>query len=513
MIRENIYFGDKARAKMKEGVDLIAKAVGTSYGPQGNNAVIYNDVLDMTNDGVTIARAVEQFQTGDLGKDAGIKLLYQAASKTNKEVGDGTTLTTLLTAALINNVKDIESFKKNATKVAGAISKSILKRSNMKVNKSVLKQVATVSSRNNKIGEVVSDVVYKIGENGIIDVNISHKDELVGEVVKGMQFGFGYKTPKLINDYKSGQYINKNIDILITEDEISTVSSFHSLLLSLERAGKRDLIIICSGVTDEVVQQMIINKERGSFHVMFIESSKEKELQINFLGDIAVLTDGVVVKDEEYSMEHLGKASEIRCGQHETIIINEPNDSETVKERINDLESLVEKYTNEKKVSKKLETERRLSLFRGGIGMISIGSTTEIENRAKVYLVDDAINACKAALKGGVIAGGGSALVRMSEELGTMGSKTAEAFRGAFLDVFSTLVKNTNINTGGLMMEDISKFISTDDRRGMDLLKGEKVDNMFEAGIVDPALVFIEALRNATSTAISFVSTDLLIVK
>jgi len=506
---KTILFGDEARKEIKKGVDLIAKAVGTSYGPKGNNTIVYNnDSIDMTNDGVTIVRAMSEAPLADIGAKVGIKLMYDAANMTNKSVGDGTSLTTLLTAFLINNIENRELFAEEAPKVIAGLNSFILSKTKTVKTKKALRDIATVSSRSEDIGKVVSDVVYQVGERGVVDMSISQNDEVVGEIVKGMQFDYGYKSVALSNTPKG--FEAENIRVLVFEGDIETVDSFYNIMTQLSSQGEKELLIVCHSATEEVVQRLAINNRNKSFSAMVVEAPKEKELRQNFYKDISVVTGAVT--NGSMNMGNLGYAKKVICDKGRTTIINDPN-KEDVKDVIEELKGLIKEYEAEGNKPKVRETERRLAFFNGGIGKIKVGGQTESQTRAKVYLVDDAINAAKAAMSDGVLAGGGSILIRMENELLDSKYNTADVFRKAFLDVFDLMVKNTGINTDGLMVDELSKYLCEDNCRGMDFNKGVRVEDMFEYGIVDPAPVMIEALKNATSTALAFLSTEVLIIK
>lgn len=515
---KEIVFDIDARKKMESGVNQLADTVKVTLGPKGRNVVLdkgFGAPL-ITNDGVTIAKEIE---LEDRFENMGAQLVKEVATKTNDAAGDGTTTATVLAQAMINEgMKNIAAganaivLRKGMKKAVEAAQKAIKEMSKPVSGKKDITRVAAISAESDEVGEMVADAMEKVGKNGVITIEESKTMQTSVDVVEGMQFDKGYLSAYMCND-KDKMVANMDEPyILITDKKISNIQDILPILEQISKAGK-ELLIIAEDVTGEALTTLIVNSLRGTLKVVAVKAPGFGDNRKEMLKDIAFLTGGQAVFEElgmqlkDTSIEMLGRAKSVKVTKDSTTIVDGEGKSEDIQERIASIKAQAEKATSEYDKKKYLD---RIAKMSGGVGVIRIGAATETEMKESKYRVEDALNATKAAVEEGIIAGGGSAYIHAQKAVLAEADKLeGDEKTGALIVAraleapLRTIVENAGLE-GAIV---VNKVKESADGIGFDAVSEEYVD-MMANGIIDPVKVTDSALVNAQSIASTLLTTE-----
>ncbi|MEM1312748.1 MAG: chaperonin GroEL [Patescibacteria group bacterium] len=524
MSKKLIKFGSEARKSIQGGVNTVVKAVQTSYGPKGRTSIISKNygAPDVSNDGVTIAKAIELEGYEQLG----VSLLQQAANKTNDIAGDGTSLTVVLSGALVNEgIKVVEAGSdpvKVRNGIRNAATKSLeylndvatpITTRDQKIN------VATISSKNREIGEMIADVLEKIGTNGVATVQSGDSNKTEVEVVEGMQFDKGYKSPYFVTDTNRMEAIVDKASILVTDRKVTSIQDVLPLIESMAQQGKKDLVLIAEDIEGEALATFVLNKVRGVFNVYAVQAPAFGDRRKSMLEDISILTGATFVSSDlgmqlkSVTIDDLGSADKVVMSKDDTIIVGGKGDKETIQKRADAIKDAVAEAKSDYDKEKLGE---RLAKLVGGVGVIKVGAATEVEMKELKYVIEDALNATKAAVAEGVVSGGAVTLVRMSDALDELMNSTEDAdekvgvriFKSALLTPFRAIAQNAGIYDVSITLHKISE----DKNFGYDFGAMTGVEDMLKAGIIDPVMVLKQAVLNSSSVAGSIITTEVAIV-
>ncbi len=519
---KQIIYGEEARRALERGVNQLADTVKLTIGPKGRNVVLdkkYGSPL-ITNDGVTIAKEIE---LQDPFENMGAQLVKEVASKTNDVAGDGTTTATVLAQAMIDEgVKNVAAganpmiMRKGIQKAVTAAVEAIKANSQPVSGYDDIARVGAVSSGDEEIGKLIAEAMEKVSQNGVITVEESKTAETYSEVVEGMQFDRGYITPYMVTDTDKMEAVFENPYILITDKKISNIQEVLPVLEQVVQAGRK-LVIIAEDVEGEALATIILNKLRGTFQCLCVKAPGFGDRRKEMLKDIAVLTGGQVIstelgmelKDADVTM--LGTARQVKSTKENTIIVDGAGDPEEIKARVSQIRSEHEVTTSE---YEKEKLEERLAKLAGGVAVVKVGAATEAEMKEKKLRVEDALNATRAAVEEGIVAGGGTAYVAAAKTVAAMTSKLAgDEKTGAALvcKALEAPVKQIAANAGleGAVILDKVKN-NRNANYGFDAAKEQYCD-MIKDGIVDPTKVCRSALENAASIASIVLTTDSLV--
>jgi chaperonin GroEL len=518
MAKQLVYDAD-ARSALKHGVDKVADAVRITIGPKGRNVVLDKKFGSptITNDGVTIAKEIE---LEDPFENMGAQLVKEVASKTNDIAGDGTTTSVVLAAAIIGEgLRNVTAganpmlLKIGIQKAVDEVVKAIKEQSVQIADREKIAQVATISSGDPKIGEMVADAMEKVGKDGVITVEESRgiEDEL--KLVDGMQFDKGYISPYMVTDATRMEAVLEDPYILITDKKISAVADLLPVLEKVVQSGK-PLLIIAEDVEGEAQATIIVNKLRGTFTAVAVKAPGFGDRRKAMLEDIATLTGGQVVSEElglkldSVQLNQLGKARRVSVTKDDTTIIEGAGKPDQIKGRINQIKAEIEKTTSD---WDKEKLQERLAKLAGGVAVIKVGAATETELKEKKHRMEDAVSATRAAVEEGIVPGGGAVLVHAQKSLDNLKLQGDEAtgvalVRRALEEPLRQIVNNAGWE-GSVVVE---KVRGLPKGQGFDANKGEYTD-MIKAGIVDPTKVTRSALQNAASIAAMLLTTEALV--
>lgn len=519
---KDILFAKDAREKMIQGVDKLADTVKITIGPKGRNVILEKSYGSphITNDGVTIAKEIDLL---DPYQNMGAKLIQEVASKTNDQAGDGTTTATILAQSMIHEgVRAVDKgfnpvFLKDGMEKAGKeISKCLLEKTRTLVTNQDIASVASISSGNEEIGNIIAKAMDKVGKNGVITVDESKGFETELELVEGMQYDKGYISPYMLNDTEKMEVALENAYLLVTDQKISSIKDILPILEQVVKLSK-PLFIIADDLENEVVSTLIVNKLRGTFNVVATKAPGFGDNQKEILLDISTLT-GATFYSKDLSMElkdlkveDLGQAKKIIVSKDSTTILEGFGDKDDVKERISIISKRIESTTND---FDKKRLQERLGKLTDGVAILKVGATTETELKEKKLRIEDALNATKAAVEEGIIMGGGSILIQIYNELkGTLKDDHPDVQRGINIVLESLLKPLYQIaeNAGYDGIEIIEKQKKSKNAIGFDAKNGTWVD-MIEKGIIDPTKVTRCAVLNATSIAAMFITSEAAVV-
>lgn len=510
---KKITFHDEARQKLLSGVRQLSDAVRITMGPKGRNVLLdkkYGGPV-ITNDGVTIAKEID---LKDPEENAGAQLLKEVATRTNDVAGDGTTTAIVLASALLEEgIRNVVAganpiqLKKGMDKALARVLAELDSMSKPIKTKKEVAQVATISAQDEEVGEVLADLMEKVGHDGAITVEESQRGMGISmRTVEGMQFDNGFISPYMVTDPGRMEAVYSDVKILITDRKISNFKDLLPVLEALVQAGKKELVVIAEDIEGDALANFVVNKLRGGFSILGIKAPAFGERRKEMLKDIAILTGGTVISDElglkleTTTLADLGEAKKVVSGKDNTMIIDGKGDSKKVAARVAEIKVVLE---NSKSDFDKEKLQERIAKLSGGVGIIEVGAATEIEMKEKKTRIEDALNATKAAVQEGIVAGGGSALLHASKVLEDMRGENEDEKVGIRLVKFvltaavRQIAQNAGKN-GEVVITEIMKSKSS--TFGYDALKDEYVD-MFEAGIVDPKMVTRSALENAVSVA------------
>ena len=519
MAKDIIYNAD-ARGSLKEGVDKLADAVKVTLGPKGRNVVIdkkFGAPL-ITKDGVTVAKEIE---LEDTIENMGAQMVREVASKTSDVAGDGTTTATVLAQSIVaEGIKNVTAganpmdLKRGIDAGVGQVVEFLEDLSKEVSSKEEISQVGTISANNDSsIGDIISDAMEKVGNEGVITVEEAKGMETFLETVEGMQFDRGYLSPYFVTNAENMEVELENPMILIHEKKISNMKELLPILEKVVQAG-RSLMIIAEDVEGEALATLVMNKLRGSFKIAAVKAPGFGDRRKEMLQDIAVLTGGTVIsEDQGYKLDnatlaYLGEARSITIDKDNTVIVEGKGDIDLVTARVNEIKVQVEKTTSD---YDKEKLQERLAKLSGGVAVINIGAATEVEMKEKKARVEDALHATRAAVKEGIVPGVGVALLRATSAINTKGMEIdialgAEILRKAMEGPSRQIVENAGLEPAVV----VNKILAKKGANGFDARTEEYVD-LVKAGIIDPTLVTRTAVQNAASIAGLLLTTEVAI--
>ncbi len=513
---KEIKFSSDARSAMVRGVDILADTVKVTLGPKGRNVVLEKSFGSplITNDGVTIAKEIE---LEDHFENMGAKLVSEVASKTNDIAGDGTTTATVLTQAIVREgIKNVTAGAnpigiRRGIETAVAAAVEALKNNAIPVaSKEAIAQVAAVSSRSEKVGEYISEAMEKVGKDGVITIEESRGMETELEVVEGMQFDRGYLSQYMVTDSEKMVADLENPYILITDKKISNIQEILPLLESILQSN-RPLLIIADDVDGEALPTLVLNKIRGTFNVVAVKAPGFGDRRKAMLEDIAILTGGTVITEDlglelkDATIEALGQAARVTVDKDSTVIVEGAGNPEAISNRVAVIKSQIETTTSEFDREK---LQERLAKLSGGVAVIKVGAATETELKEMKLRIEDALNATRAAVEEGIVAGGGTALANVIPAVATLELTGDEATgRNIVLRALEEPVRQIAHNAGFEGSIVIDRLKNAELGIGFNAATGEWV-NMIDQGIIDPVKVSRSALQNAASVASLILTTE-----
>ena len=516
---KNILYGIEARNALVRGVDKLADTVKITLGPKGRNVVLdkkYGSPL-VTNDGVTIAKEIE---LEDEAENMGAQLVKEVATKTNDAAGDGTTTATLLAQAFVREgMKNVTAganpmiVRKGIKKAVDAAVDSLAENCKKVNGKEDIARVGTISAGDEVIGELIADAMEKVTADGVITIEESKSAETYSEVVEGMQFDRGYLSPYMVTDSDKMEAVIDDALILITDKKISTINDILPLLEQLVQSGKK-LVIIAEDVEGEALTTLVLNKLRGTFICVAVKAPGFGDRRKEMLRDIAILTGGEVISSEigielkDATIDMLGRARQVKVTKENTIIVGGAGESSEIKARVNQIRAAIENTTSDFDREK---LQERLAKLAGGVAVIKVGAATEAEMKEKKLRIEDALNATKAAVEEGIVAGGGTAYLNAIPAVAKLLDKVDGDEKTGVKIVLKGLeepVRQIAANAGFDGSVIVDKIMSSGKvGYGFDAYDEKYVD-MLSAGIVDPKKVTRSALQNAASVAATVLTTE-----
>ena len=516
---KQILFDEEARRALERGVDALANAVKVTLGPKGRNVVLDKKfgAPTITNDGVTIARDIE---LEDPFENMGAQLVKEVATKTNDIAGDGTTTATLLAQAMVHEgLRNVAAganpmvLKKGIEQAVKTLVEEIKKKSKKVAGKESIAQVAAISSSDEEVGNLIAEAMERVGKDGVITVEESKTMETNLRVVEGMQFDRGYISPYMVTDADKMEAVLKDPYILITDRKISAIADILPILEEVVKQGK-ELMIISEDLDGEALATIVVNKLRGTFRALAVKAPGFGDRRKAMLEDIAILTGGTVISEEmgrkldSVTIADLGRAGQVRATKDETTIVDGVGDKKAIKARVEQLKKQVAETTSD---FDKEKLQERLAKLAGGVAVIEIGAATEVEMKDKKLRIEDALNATRAAVEEGIVAGGGATFIDILPALDKVKAegdvKTGvEIVKRAVEEPVRQIANNAGLE-GSVIVEELKK---SGQGKGFDALTGQYVD-MIKSGIVDPAKVTRSALQNAASIAAMVLTTETLV--
>ena len=515
---KEIKFAEETRRALERGVNKLADTVKVTLGPKGRNVILdkmYGVPL-ITNDGVTIAKEIE---LEDRFENMGAQLVKQVATKTNDVAGDDTTTATVLAQAIIREgLKNVTAganpilIRKGIAKAVEVAVNELKHQSRTVETDEAIAQVGAVSSGDDEIGQLIAEAMKVVGRDGVITVEESKTMKTELDTVEGMQFDRGFVSAYMVTDVDKMEAVLNDPFILITDKKISNIQEILPLLEQLVKTGKK-LLIIAEDVEGEALSTLVVNKLRGTFDVVAVKAPGFGDRRKQMLEDIAILTGGTVISSEvgyelkEADLSMLGRASSIKVTKDSTTIVGGSGEKANIENRINQIKHLAEETTSDFDREKLME---RLAKLSGGVAVVKVGAATEVEMKEKKLRIEDALNATKAAVEEGIVAGGGTALVsvipaveKLINELEGEEAIGAKIIRKALEEPLRQIAVNAGLE-GAVIVQNV---INADPEVGFDAYKEEYV-NMIDAGIVDPTKVTRSALQNSSSIASVFLTTE-----
>ena len=520
---KDIKFDVEARDSIKRGVDALANAVKVTLGPKGRNVIIGKSFggPQITKDGVTVAKEIE---LEDPLENMGAQMVKEVASKTNDLAGDGTTTATVLAQAIVKEgLKNVAAganpmeLKQGIDKAVKAIVSNLDKQAKKVSNSSdMIKQVASISSNNDeKIGQLISVAFNKVGKEGVITVEESKGTETYVDVVEGMQFDRGYLSPYFVTDSEKMQTEMENPMILLYDKKVSTMKDLLPILEPVAQQGK-SLLIIAEDVDGEALATLVVNKLRGSLKIAAVKAPGFGDRRKAMLEDIAILTGGTVISEElgftleNATIDMLGTAETVTIDKDNTTLVKGAGKKNDIKARVNQIKAQIETTTSD---YDKEKLQERLAKLAGGVAVLYVGAASEVEMKEKKDRVDDALNATRAAVEEGIVAGGGVALVRAKSVLDKLSTDSLDEVTGISIvnRAIEAPLRTIVENAGGEGSVVCNKVMEGKKNFGYDA-KAEKYVDMLEAGIIDPKKVTRVALENAASVAGMILTTECALV-
>ncbi|MCR4408611.1 MAG: chaperonin GroEL [Anaerolineae bacterium] len=525
---KQLIFSEEARRSLKRGIDIMATAVGTTLGPKGRNVALDKKwgAPTITHDGVTVAKEIE---LEDPYENMGAQLLKEAATKTNDVAGDGTTTATVLAHTIITEgMKNVAAganpmlIKRGIEKASEAIVQAIKEMSTDVTTKEDVANVAAISAADKEIGELIAEVMDKVGKDGVITVEESKGLAFETEYVEGMQLDRGYISAYFITDPERMECVLEDPYILITDKKISAATDIVPILEKLVQVGKRDIVVIAEDVDGEALATLVLNKLRGMFNALAVKAPGFGDRRKAMLRDIAVLTGGQVISEEvgrkleTVTISDLGRAGKVIATKEDTTIIEGKGSEKDIKARINEIKAEIEISTSD---YDKEKLQERLAKLAGGVAIIRVGAATEVELKEKKHRVEDALSATRAAVEEGIVPGGGVALINAIPALDKVKMELpdeqtgVEILRRALEQPMRGIVENAGMD-GAVVVENVRRLQKEQNNKniGYDVLANEYRD-MVKAGIIDPAKVTRSAVENAASIAAMLLTTEALVTE
>lgn len=513
---KRVFYDEDARRRILAGAEILYNAVKTTMGPKGRNVVIAKSYGNpsVTHDGVTVAKGVELPEDDDetLGYKVGAELIKQAANKMNDVAGDGTTTVTVLTYHILNEANKLIAAGHNPMLLRKGLEAASLEVINklgslaedIKANKKRVAEVATISAGDNTIGELIAEVIEKVGKDGVVTVEEGQGLSLESEVVEGFTIDRGFVSPYFVTDPTRMEAVYEKPAIVITDKKISSVQEFLPMLEKLAQAGKKDLVLIAEEVEGEALATLVLNKLKGVFNTIAVKAPAFGDRRKEILQDIAILTGAQVISEEQghtfenADLSFAGTARKVIVNKDETTIIEGAGNPIEVDARIKQIGAQADAATSE---YDKENYEKRRAALSGKVAVIKVGGATETEIEEKKYRVDDAVAAVKAALEEGIVPGGEVTLINLAEDIKVEGSDAVAAGRqllkNALEQPFRILLANAGLNAD----EWLPQIKKGKPGHGVDVNNPEKLVDMKTAGVVDPARVTKEAIQNSVSIA------------
>jgi chaperonin GroEL len=524
---KKVFYDDEARRRVLGGAKILYDAVKTTMGPKGRNVVINKSYGNptVTHDGVTVAKSVDIAEVDDetLGYKVGAELIKQAANKMNDVAGDGTTTVTVLTYHILQESnrliaaghdpmqlrKGIEAAASEAIKKLEGLSEDVQGKKNR------VAEVATISAGDEKIGQLIAQVIEKVGKDGVVTVEEGQGLELESEVVEGFTFDRGFVSPYMVTDTARMEAVYDKPSIVITDKKVSSISEFLPLLEKLATAGKKDLVLIADDVEGEALGTLVLNRLKGVFNTIAIKAPSFGDKRKEILTDIAILTGATIISDdtgntfENADLSMVGSARKVIVTKDETTIIEGDGSVSEVKDRIDQINAQILTSTSE---YDRESLEKRRAALSGKVAVIKVGGATETEIEEKKFRVDDAVAAVKAALSEGIVAGGGVTFLNISKDILSEGKTSFDTgkqiLKDALTKPFYELMSNSGLNPDQWM----PKILESKNGMGIDVNNPSKLVDLKTVGVVDPTRVTKEALQNAVSIAGTAITMGALVV-
>ncbi|MEE9616537.1 MAG: chaperonin GroEL [Anaerolineae bacterium] len=523
---KQLVFSEEARRSLKLGIDTLATAVVTTLGPKGRNVALDKKwgAPTITHDGVTVAKEIE---LEDPFENMGAQLLKEAATKTNDIAGDGTTTATLLAHAIITEgMKNVAAgansmlLKRGILAGADAVVEAIADQSIELTSKDEIANVAAISAQDKEIGQLIAEVMDKVGKDGVITVEESKGLEFETEYVEGMQFDRGYVSPYFITDPETMEAVIEEPYILIHDKKVSSAQDLVPVLEKLVQRGARNLVILAEDIDGEALATLVLNKLRGMLSCLAVKAPGFGDRRKAMLRDIAALTGGHVITEEEgrkldsATIEDLGRADKVISTKDDTTVVGGSGDDAEIKGRMEQIKVEIDRSTSD---YDKEKLQERLAKLAGGVAIIRVGAATETELKEKKHRVEDALSATRAAVEEGIVPGGGVALINAISALDEVkmdypDEQTGVNILRAALEMPMRKISENAGEDGAVILDTVRRVqkAKDNDRIGYDVLQSDFMD-MVEAGIIDPAKVTKGALSNAASIAAMILSTEALI--
>jgi chaperonin GroEL len=523
---KQLIFSEEARRSLKKGIDTMATAVGTTLGPKGRNVALDKKwgAPTITHDGVTVAKEIE---LEDPYENMGAQLLKEAATKTNDVAGDGTTTATVLAHNIVTEgLKNVAAganpmlLKRGIEKATQAIVEAIKEQSIDLETKEEIANVASISAHDREIGELIAEVMDKVGKDGVITVEESKSLEFETEYVEGMQFDRGYISPYFITNPEAMEAVLEEPYILIYDKKISVATDIVPLLEKLVQVGKRELVVIAEDVDGEALATLVLNKLRGMINALAIKAPGFGDRRKAMLQDIAILTGGQVITEEmgrkleSATIADLGRADKVVSTKEDTTIVGGQGEDKEIKGRIEQIKAEIEKSTSD---YDKEKLQERLAKLAGGVAIIRVGAGTEVELKEKKHRVEDALSATRAAVEEGIVPGGGVALINAVPALDKVKMELADEqtgvtiLRRALEEPMRGIVENAGMD-GAVVVETVRRLHEEQKNKSIAYdVMAQDYGDMVKKGIIDPAKVTRSAVENAASIAAMILTTEALV--
>lgn len=525
MAAKNILFNEKARRKLKAGIDKLANAVKVTLGPRGRFVVLDKGfgTPEICDDGVTIAKEIE---LKDKTENLGAEIMKEVAEKTNDAAGDGTTTAVILAQQIIEEgLKNVAAganplaLRRGLEKGLKAVVENLKKMARQISKKEEIAQVATISANNQEIGNLIADVVTEVGKDGVVTVEESKKMGLQKEIVKGMQFDRGYISPYFVTDPERMEAVLEDPYILVTDRKISALTEILPAMEKVVQSGKKDLLIIADDVEGDALATLVVNKLRGILKAVAVKAPGFGDRKKEMLQDIAILTGAQVLAEElgfkleNVKLEYFGRARRVVVDKEKTTIIEGYGKKEEIEGRIKQIRMELEKAESE---FDKEKLQERLAKLAGGVAVIKVGAATEVEQKAKQRKTEDALNATRAAMEEGILPGGGVALIRSIPVLEELEKKTEDEDERTGLRILKKaleaplrqLAENAGLE-GAVVLAEVKKG-----KEGFGFnAETLKFEDLYQAGILDPTKVVRSALENAVSAAMMVLTTEAVVAE